>query len=59
MYKDSTGAHRDIPIGPDWGEIEAAKHEREDRPVRVKFAPYANLGFGHMRPDLCRVRMDY
>ena len=59
MYQDAQGTHRDIKIGPDWGEIEAAKHEREDRPIRTKFAPYARLGTGHTKPDLCRVRMDY
>ena len=60
MYTDSTGIkHRDIPWGLAWDDFETQRQEREDRPVRIRFAPYANLGIGHLRQDLCRVRMDY
>jgi len=44
---------------PTWNEIEYLRHKREDEAVARKYAPYRNLGRGHMRPELCRVPQDY
>jgi hypothetical protein len=39
---------------PTWAEIQAARNRREDEPIARRYAPYASLGYGHNRPDLCR-----
>ena len=45
-------------LGPTWAEIEAQRMERDDRPVRNRFAQYASLGRGHLHPELCGWRAD-
>jgi hypothetical protein len=46
-------------MGPSWQEVVANRNKREDDYVARKFAPFAYLGRGHMRPDLCYVKWDY
>ena len=44
---------------PTWAEILTARQKREDEPIARRYAPYKNLGIGHLREDLCRVSRDY
>lgn len=43
-----------MQLGPTWQEVVAFRRTKEDEIIRKKFEPYAYLGRGHMRPDLCR-----
>lgn len=44
---------------PTWNDIVRERQRREDEPVARKFAPYRNLGRGHLRPELCKVQQDW
>lgn len=42
----------------DWEDFLRERMRKEDESVAQKFASWAYLGRGHLRTDLCRIRVD-
>lgn len=44
-----------MTLGPEWQEFIAKRHEREDEPLKKRFARWAHLGCGHTHNEVMKL----